>query len=91
MSDEYPDTTGPKQPGVSEEPAYVTVEGPLPVCEYTGSPDDEPCEEPALVKRWSSAAVVVAAGVGAVVGGVLVAAAVVWALGLVPGIRPVDR
>lgn len=91
MSDEYPDTIGPKQPGVSEEPAYVTVEGPLPVCEYTGSPDDEPCEEPALVKRWSSAAVVVAAGVGAVVGGVLVAAAVVWALGLVPGIRPVDR
>jgi putative serine protease PepD len=59
------------------------------VCEYTGSPDDEPCEEPALVKRWSSAAVVFAAGVGAVVGGVLVAAAIMWAIGLVPGVRPV--
>jgi putative serine protease PepD len=74
-----------------EAPSYVKVEGPLPVCEYTGSPDDEPCEEPALVKRWSSASVVVAAGVGAIVGGVLVAAGIIWALGLVPGIRPVDR
>jgi len=91
MSDEYDDN--PRQPpdeaGLPEAPAYVTVQGPLPVCEYTGSPDDEPCEEPALVKRWSSAAVVIAAGVGAVVGGVLVAAAIMWAIGLVPGVRPV--
>ncbi len=69
--------------------AYVTVEGPLPVCEYTGALGEEPCEEPALVKRWSSAAVVTAAGVGSVVGGVLVAAGIVWALGLIPGVRPI--
>jgi S1-C subfamily serine protease len=43
------------------------------------------------VKRWSSAAVVVAAGVGAVVGGILVAAAIMWALGFVPGSRPVTK
>jgi putative serine protease PepD len=36
------------------------------------------------VKRWSSAAVVVSASVGAVVGGLLVAAALVWAFGLLP-------
>jgi putative serine protease PepD len=99
MSDEYHETDDPAgapaeetlsvESGIPEAPAYVTVQGPLPVCEYTGSPDDEPCEEPALVKRWSSAAVVIAAGVGAVVGGVLVAAAIMWAIGLVPGVRPV--
>jgi putative serine protease PepD len=91
MSDEYDDNSRqlPDEAGLPEAPAYVTVQGPLPVCEYTGSPDDEPCEEPALVKRWSSAAVVFAAGVGAVVGGVLVAAAIMWAIGLVPGVRPV--
>ena len=106
MNDEYNDTDGrenndtegpespPDQSGTEEVgeggPSYVTVEGPLPVCDYTGSPDDEPCEEPALVKRWSSAAVVVAAGAGAVVGGVLAAAGLIWALGFIPGLRPVS-
>ncbi len=61
--------------------------GPLPVCDYTGD-GDEPCEEPAMQKRWSSAAVVTAAAMGAVVGGLFVAAGLVWALGLVPGVRP---
>ncbi|MDF1542996.1 MAG: trypsin-like peptidase domain-containing protein [Anaerosomatales bacterium] len=94
MSDERDDTIEPDAPGETTgqpEPAYVTVEGPLPVCEYTGSPDDEPCEEPALVKRWSSAAVIISAGLGAIVGGVLVAAAIMWAIGLVPGVRPLTR
>lgn len=97
MNDEYNDTDGRESPPdqseteeVGEGPSYVTVEGPLPVCDYTGSPDDEPCEEPALVKRWSSAAVVVAAGAGAVVGGVLAAAGLIWALGFIPGLRPVS-
>jgi len=72
-------------------PEYVTLEGPLPVCEYTGEPGEEPCEEPAVVKRWSSAAVVIAAGVGAVVGGVLVAAGIMWVLGFVPGVRPLSQ
>ncbi|MDZ4169767.1 MAG: trypsin-like peptidase domain-containing protein [Coriobacteriia bacterium] len=63
------------------------VMGPLPVCEYTGD-DDEPCEEPAVQRRWSSAAVVTAAAVGSVVGGLFVAAGLVWALGLVPGVEP---
>ena len=91
MSDEHKNSVGPIQPDGQqpETPAYVTVQGPLPVCEYTGSPDDEPCEEPARVKRWSSMAVVIAAGAGALVGGVLVAAAIMWAIGLVPGVRPV--
>jgi putative serine protease PepD len=75
----------------SPEPDYFTIEGPLPVCEYTGEPGEEPCEEPAVVKRWSSAAVVIASGVGAVVGGVLVAAGIMWALGFVPGVRPLSQ
>jgi putative serine protease PepD len=62
--------------------------GPLPVCDYTGE-DEAPCEEPATQKRWSSAAVVTAASMGAIVGGLLVAAGIVWALGLVPGTRPI--
>ena len=69
----------------------AVIEGPLPVCDYTGEPNDEPCEEPALVRRWSGLAVVIAAGAGAVVGGILVAAGVIWAVGLVPGVRPVER
>jgi putative serine protease PepD len=63
--------------------------GPLPVCEYTGE-GDEPCEEPAVQRRWSGAAVVTAASLGAVAGGLLMAAGLVWALGLVPGIAPLS-
>lgn len=65
-------------------PPVATESGPLPVCDYTGE-GDEPCEEPATQRRWSSAAVVFSAIGGALVGGVLVALAVVWALGLLPG------
>ncbi len=69
-------------------PSYSGPSGdqPLPVCDYTGE-SDEPCEEPAQERRWSGAAVVVAAAVGATVGGVLVSAGLVWALGLLPGMR----
>jgi putative serine protease PepD len=96
-SDVMPDTVvetdavAEDAPAIAEEPGYVTIEGPLPVCEYTGEPGEEPCEEPAVVNRWSSAAVVIAAGVGAVVGGVLVAAGIMWALGFVPGVRPLSQ
>lgn len=62
---------------------------PLPVCDYTGD-GDEPCEEPAKQRRWSSAAVVMSALFGALVGGVLVAAAAAWVFGLIPGIRPLS-
>lgn len=64
------------------------VTGPLPVCDYTGEPGEEPCEEPATVKTWSSRAVIVAASLGALVGGILVAAAVLWLAGVFPGLRP---
>ncbi len=67
---------------------YVTVEGPLPVCDYTGEAADEPCEEPATVKRWSSAAVITASALGALAGGLLVAAALTWVFGAWPGSRP---
>jgi len=70
-------------------PGPASISEPLPVCDYTGD-DDEPCEEPAVQRRWSSAAVVTAAAIGAVVGGVLVSAAVVWVLGLVPGSQPLN-
>lgn len=63
--------------------------GPLPVCDYTGD-DDEPCEEPAQERRWSSAAVITSAALGAVVGGLLIAAVLIWALGLLPGTRPLN-
>jgi putative serine protease PepD len=62
--------------------------GPLPVCDYTGE-SDAPCEEPAVQKRWSSAAVVTAASVGAIAGGLLVAAGIIWALGYIPGGRQI--
>ncbi|HET6350992.1 MAG TPA: trypsin-like peptidase domain-containing protein [Coriobacteriia bacterium] len=62
-------------------------EGPLPVCDYTED-GDEPCEEPAQERRWSSAAVISSAAIGAIVGGVLVAAVAAWALGLFPGVKP---
>jgi putative serine protease PepD len=65
------------------------LHGPLPVCEYTGS-NDEPCEEPAVVRRWSGASIVVASGAGAFVGALLTAAAIVWALGLLPGSLPLN-
>lgn len=68
--------------------SYETVTGPLPVCEYTGNPDDEPCEEPATVKRWSGAAIVTAAALGALSGGLLVAAALAWLFGAWPGAQP---
>jgi len=64
------------------------LDGPLPVCDYTGE-SDAPCEEPVVQKRWSSVAVVIAAAFGSLVGGLLVAAALVWAFGAIPGIRPV--
>ncbi len=90
-----PGADAPPEPDVvpvSEPvPGYTTVTGPLPVCEYTGEPDDEPCEEPTLVRQWSSAAIVTAAAIGAVIGGVLVAAGIMWALGFVPGVRPVTQ
>ena len=60
---------------------------PLPVCDYTGE-SDAPCEEPTTVRRWSSAAVITSSAFGAVVGGVLVAIGLMWALGLLPGARP---
>jgi putative serine protease PepD len=66
------------------EPHVVT--GPLPVCDYTGD-GDAPCEEPVQEKRWSSAAVIVAASLGALVGGVLVAAAALWLLSGIPALR----
>jgi len=53
------------------------------VCDYT-SDSEAPCEEPTQSKRWSGAAVVTAATLGALVGGLLVAAAIVWAFGLLP-------
>ncbi len=87
-SDEPPDTDDAFS---ASEPDYVTLEGPLPVCEYTGEGAEEPCEEPTLVRQWSSAAVVTSAAVGAVVGGILVAAGIMWALGLYPGVRPVGE
>ncbi|MDP2181517.1 MAG: trypsin-like peptidase domain-containing protein [Actinomycetota bacterium] len=82
-----PDAHLEETPSV-DAPAYKTVVGPLPVCDYTGEPDDEPCEEPAVVKRWSGAAVITAAAIGSVVGGMLVAAALLWAFGALPGSRP---
>jgi len=71
----------------SHLPEPRTEQGPLPVCDYTGD-GDEPCEEPAVQRRWSSATVVTSAAIGAVVGGVFVAVAVIWSLGLLPGSEP---
>ena len=68
-------------------PAYEVVSGPLPVCDLD-TPDGEPCEEPAVVKRWSSAAVITAASLGAVFGALAVAALLVWVFGVWPGSRP---
>ena len=93
----YPTQPLPPYPAGQQPPAYQSSfpaepdwsartsaqQQPLPVCDYTGE-SDAPCEEPATVKRWSSAAVVMSASLGAVVGGILVAAGIVWAFGLVP-------
>ncbi len=68
-----------------ELPGYEVVSGPLPVCEYTGDDAEEPCEEPATVKRWSGAAVITAAALGALAGGLLVATALAWVFGAWPG------
>ncbi len=75
----------------ADAPGYEVVSGPLPVCEYTGEPGDEPCEEPATVKRWSGAAVVTAAGIGSIVGALLATAGVMWALGQWPGTTPIAK
>lgn len=68
-------------------PAYAVSSAPLPVCDID-SPDGEPCEEPAVVRTWSSAAVVTSAALGALAGSLLVAATLVWLFGLWPGSRP---
>ena len=84
----------PEPPAVAQTPPSGAAgesafpEGPLPVCEYTGEESEEPCEEPALQRRWSGASVVVAAVLGAVTGGLVVAALVMWSLGLISGVRP---
>jgi putative serine protease PepD len=69
------------------QPPYVEVSGELPVCDYTGE-GDVPCEEPVVRQRWSGAAVITSALLGAIVGGLFVAVAVVWSLGLLPGSEP---
>jgi len=80
--------TAPQSPPSPQwTPPARAYDEPLPVCDYTGE-SEEPCEEPAQDKRWSSAAVVTSATLGALVGGLLVAAALVWAFGLLPiGVR----
>jgi putative serine protease PepD len=88
---EQPAERRAEQPAVSAppQPAWpmASADEPLHVCDYTGE-SEEPCEEPATQKRWSGAAVVIAAALGSLVGGVLVAAGLVWALGLLPGTEP---
>jgi S1-C subfamily serine protease len=79
-----PPAAPPADSGGYAQPPYYPPDAPLPVCDYT-TDSDEPCEEPSRVKRWSGAAVVTSATIGAVIGGVLVAAALVWAFGLFPG------
>ena len=88
-------TTAPQPPTAPQQQptdyaAYGRhVDEPLPVCDYTGE-NEAPCEEPAQAKRWSGAAVVTSASLGAVIGGLLVAAGIVWAFGLLPLGRTVD-
>jgi len=69
-------------------PGLKSEQGALPVCDYTGE-GDEPCEEPAVQRRWSSAAIITASAIGAVVGGIFVAVGVIWSLGLLPGSQPI--
>ncbi len=68
-------------------PAYEVSSGPLPVCDLD-SPEGEPCEEPAIARTWSGAAVVTAAALGALAGSLLVATTLVWLFGAWPGSRP---
>lgn len=68
-------------------PVIEVSTDPLPVCDLD-APDGEPCEEPVVVRRWSSAAVVTAAALGALAGALMVAAALVWLFGAWPGSRP---
>jgi putative serine protease PepD len=79
----------PSDPAGAETAYGRYSDEPLPVCDYTGE-SDEPCEEPAKAKRWSGAAVVTAAIVGSLIGGLLVAAGIVWAFGLMPNGRTID-
>jgi putative serine protease PepD len=78
----------PGSDAVSYAPEYEVVTGPLPVCDYTGEPGEEPCEEPTTVRRWSGGTIIASAALGAVAGGLIVAAAVLWVVGVVPGARP---
>ncbi len=92
MSDEYtrPNESSAEPPAIDApptQPEYEVVSGPLPVCEYTGD-SDEPCEEPARERRWSSASVIIAASLGAMTGAILATAGIIWAFGLFPGIAP---
>lgn len=66
---------------------YTVVTGPLPICDYTVGGSDEPCEEPATVKRWSGVTMVIAAAIGATAGGLFTAAALVWIFGLWDGVQ----
>ena len=82
--------TAPQPPAATDYSAYGRhVDEPLPVCDYT-SESEAPCEEPAKAKRWSGAAIVTSATLGAVIGGLLVAAGIVWAFGLLPVGRTID-
>jgi S1-C subfamily serine protease len=83
-------TPGPAPEPEIAEPRlqWADYDEPLPVCDYTGE-SDAACEEPARQKRWSSASVVTAASLGALAGGLLVAAAAAWAFGMMPGGRSV--
>jgi len=67
--------------------SYKVVTGPLPICDYTVDGPDEPCEEPATVRRWSGFTMVLAAAIGAITGGLLTAAALVWVFGLWDGVQ----
>ncbi len=75
---------------VHEPLAADVPDGPLPVCDLT-SDSEEPCEEPAVARRWSGWAVFAAATLGALAGGTLVAAAALFVFGLLPWVRPVSE
>lgn len=75
------------QRDVGSPVTYKVVTWPLPVCEYTVDAPDEPCEEPATVRRWSGLTMVFAAAIGAIAGGLLTAAALVWVFGLWDGVQ----
>lgn len=88
--DEFsPQDTGSSMPPMAPgaPPGLPVSDQPLPVCDYSVD-DEEPCEEPAVQRRWSSAAVVISAALGAILGGLLVAGITAFAFGLVPGVRP---